>query len=330
MNDVWKLRLLKLAVVAIILVIIFLISLGTVGIIQFTSKPVADPIEHTTEDLKETYMTNVLDSITIEEERVNDCEELMNRFISYCNDKDYDSAYSIISDNYKARYSDSKERLNKFIDLYFKNQRDYSYQNFANYKNNGKYYIFKVSIYDDLMLYGNNQYNNTDQYSTEFIIYDNGNDLTLTFDGYIYSENNNISMENEYIRFNIITKDIYYDETSFTIKVENLTKDKILVFYDKDVRYFLYNGSTSKYIEAKKNSIVSSNYPNIVYSNNSKELTFTYDKYVGSSFMKDFRINISTIYSFSNKAILEVSSNVENLIDFAEETYSNVYIILKN
>lgn len=72
----------------------------------------------------------------------------MDEYIKHCNNKDYNSAFDLLTDDCKDYlYGNSLVRFQNYVDSLFKSKKIYNYQAFSIF--NG-YYIYDVTILDDI------------------------------------------------------------------------------------------------------------------------------------------------------------------------------------
>ena len=99
-----------------------------------------------------TPQETVISGDNISEERQESNSELLNIFISYCNKKDIESAYNLLSSNCKEKlfYSNIQNFKNNYIDKIFTNEKICSMQSWIR----GMGDTYKVKITDDMLKTG--------------------------------------------------------------------------------------------------------------------------------------------------------------------------------
>ena len=92
---------------------------------------------------------------------------LIKDFVENCNNKNYDAAYNLLSEEYKTRYYPSIDKFKEHIDEMFPNKKIYNIQDFSNLNNT---YVYRVRLLDDILTDGT-----TDGYSfnEEKYVFDN-------------------------------------------------------------------------------------------------------------------------------------------------------------
>ena len=158
---------------------------------------------------------------------------LIKDFVENCNNKNYDAAYDLLSEEYKARYYPSIDKFKEHIDEMFPNKKIYNIQDFSNLNNT---YVYRVRLLDDILTDGT-----TDGYSfteEKYVLKEENGNLKISLDGYCGSQDLGIEVEDEYMEIKIEKKYITYDETSYVITIRNKTNNFILIS-DKET----YNGA---------------------------------------------------------------------------------------
>ena len=118
----------KYAKVIIFLLIIWLII---IFVNTFLSNNTFKDFERTTYNEHEA----ILDSSTKVPEKLRQpINETVDTYFNYCNNKQYEEAYSMISDDCKKVYFPTIDRFKEYVDLVFNEKKIYYLQNYSNYK----------------------------------------------------------------------------------------------------------------------------------------------------------------------------------------------------
>lgn len=169
----------------------------------------------------------------------------INNFINYCNEKDLEKAYNLLTDECKVQMFN---RLDVFEKAYYKNvfngeKKSFTIENWVGD-------TYKVNISEDILSTGKISDNYVKQdYITVKKVKD---EYKLNINGYIgYSEinkttaNDDISMKvicnNTYKDYDVYTINIT-NKTDYTIELDNLNSTKTLYLEDKKgMKYSYYN-----------------------------------------------------------------------------------------
>lgn len=312
----------RLGLLAGIILIIFVVSQIIVGVVKLNYNPVDTNRQ---EQLQDNYNSPIFDSNEIENEVKQKCITIINDFVRYGNQKDYQAIYDMVSEGYKESAMQSIDKTKEYIDKYFNTQKGFSYQNIVNTDNA---YIYELKIYDDLMLSDSNSYTGANQNKIYFVINNIEGVLKISLDGFVQKEIIDRSTKNEYVNITVLSKEVYYDKVKFNLKIENLTNNRILSIYNDDIKYVIYNKNTDKLKDYSHITTIINTESNNIMPEDSQIINLTYNKYVGSEFTSDYSVNINNIYSYDLANYLEVMFNNPDIIKKADETYSNIYISL--
>lgn len=149
---------------------------------------------------------------------------LIHNYVEYCNNKQYEEAYNLLSEKFKDRYCNNIEEFKKYVDKTFDTKKIYNIQNFSNLDDT---YVYRVRLLDDILASGT-----TDQYlytEDKYVIKEENNTLKLALNGYCGQQNLNIDVEDDNMEIKILKKDIQYDETSYSIQIKNKTNNFIVL-----------------------------------------------------------------------------------------------------
>lgn len=182
--------------------------------------------------LKSTYNPNkaVVTNNSVEGSDSEKIKNLMDRFIKYCNEKNYKEAFELIDNSAKNYLYDNMEsEFKKYVDNVFKEKKIYSMQNYSNIEN---MHIYKVSITEDIAATGTSgQYKPNTEY---FTFKRDGKDFKLSNQGYIQNKELKGYNEDENLKVEILSKDVSYKKEGYNLKIFNKT-DKYIILADNQV-----------------------------------------------------------------------------------------------
>lgn len=154
--------------------------------------------------------------------------ELIKTYITYCNNKDYDNAYNLISTSCKKYvYNDNEENFKSYVDSLFPEERKYYTQNYSNVDG---IYAYILTLTDDIESTGTT--GGYYSYSERIAVFNEGDDIKLSNNNFIISKDLNISKEDDYIKVEITSKDIGYDKVGYNLKITNKTADGYVLISD--------------------------------------------------------------------------------------------------
>lgn len=209
----------KIILIAIIWIIILLIN-------YFLSKRTPEVTLNTTYTPHEV----VLDSdVEVPEKLQSPIEELIDDYVTKCNNKDFNGAYNLLTDDCKKyAFGDSLDEFTKYVEGIFNtSNKRYSIQDYSNY---GEYYIYNIKIIDNIIATGltGQEYA---YYEEKIAIKDDGNTLKMSVNNYMeYDEPKKIA-EDDNLKIRVETRLKYYQSEIYTVRITNKT-DKIILLYD--------------------------------------------------------------------------------------------------
>lgn len=204
----------KIIIILIVWVIVIAINYylknRTKVIIPQTTYEPHSPVMDTTDKVPEAYKEPI--------------SNLIHNFVEYCNNKDYESAYNLLSEQYKARYCNNIDSFKIYVDNAFATKKIYNIQNFSNINST---YIYRVRLLEDILASGTtNEYVYTED---KYVIKEENGILKLSLNGYCGQEELNINVEDDNMQVKIIKKDIQYDKTAYTVQIKNKTQNFIVL-----------------------------------------------------------------------------------------------------
>ena len=223
-------------------------------------------------------------------------ESTIDTFVQRCNNKEYESAYNMLSDDCKDAVYPTLSSFQKYVDNRFKEKRSYSIQNFSNV---GKQYIYDVNLMDDLMATG---LTNKEFYYNEekFVFTEDDKSLKLAISGFVRRNNLNIFAEDENLKVNILYKDVYYDHEIYSVTLTNRSTHPIVIADGTTNNEVVTN--TGEDERSEKNV---GTYGIVLQPNESKSYKFQFNKYCDDG-------NAPTYMMFNNIRVLQSYSGNES------------------
>lgn len=247
----------KIVIILIIWAVIvainyFLKNRPTIEVPKTTYEP-HSPIMDTTDSVPESYKQPI--------------NNLINNYIEYCNNKEYENAYNLLSSAYKARYCDNIEDFKEYVNNEFKTKKIYNIQNYSNLNNT---YIYKIHILDDILASGT-----TDEYTyieDKYVIKEENGILKISLNGYCGSEDINVEADSEYLNIKILKKDIEYDKEIYTVEFKNKSQYFIVLADNTEESEISLQVAQEK---REEKSIIGSNLILLPKETETREITFT-------------------------------------------------------
>lgn len=203
-------------------IILVIIAWAVIIAVNYLLKYINDNKKPTT-----TYEPNkaVMDDSTVPSKLQEPINEMISKFVQYCNEKDYDSAYNLLDDDCKEYLYTSVDEFKVYVDNVYKTKKVYNIQNFSNVGNN---YIYVVRILDDIIATGTNNGGYV-YYEEKFVMKNTKDGLKMSIGGFVDKEDLNIVTEDEYLKFNIEYKLIDYETETYVTTVTNRSQYPIIL-----------------------------------------------------------------------------------------------------
>ena len=160
-------------------------------------------------------------------------EQLIGQFVENCNNKDYEAAYNLLTEDCKNNIYPNIELFKQYVDSVFPNKKIYNIQNFSN---KDKIYIYTVNILNDILATGLNNEEDENVYSEKYVVIEENGQLKLSIRQYIGRQNLTYIYEDEYMKIKIESVDIKYDNIIYNLNITNKSENYI-VYSDYSVDY---------------------------------------------------------------------------------------------
>lgn len=240
------------------------------------------------EDTYEPHVSVIDSSQKVPEKYQTNIEDLIEEYVSYCNNNDFDKAYNMLSKDCKEYAYPTYEDFIDHLKIVMYTPKKYSIQNYSNLDD---MYIYSISYTDDFLATGltNTEYS----YTEEKMAFKENEDgqLEMSVGNFIKHENINLSTENEYLKIDVKDRIVNYATEEYTVRFTNRTNYDIVI---------------SDYVEENEITLSLSNevrgaeqHEDIVLgSNETKDVKIIFSKYVDDN-------DSSNFINFNNIRVLE-------------------------
>ncbi len=214
-------------------------------------------------------------------------EDVINNYVKFCNNKEYESAYELITDDCKEiKFKNNIENFKKYVDYIFDGYKVASIQN---YSNKDKVYVYKVTISEDIMATGRNNEN----YNTynEMIVAYKDDTTKISLGGFIQKEKLDYMNQDSYLRVWLEEKYTYYDKVVYKIKLKNLNVYPIVIANQTET------GEVILSLQGDNRSMIVDSYANntiALFPDGEKEYEISFYKYFDES-RKETSITLNKI-----------------------------------
>ena len=216
-------------------------------------------------------------------------EAIIDEYFNYCNNKEYEKAYNMLSDEYKQAKEVTFNMFKTYMDTIFYTNRIYNIQNYSNLKD---IYIYNVRILEDIMATGLTGKEDLEFIEEKVVIKNEKGNLKISIGGYIGEEELNKTYENEHMKITVLKKIIEYSTEKYMLNIVNRTDNTIVLkdLFSKNQITLNIGDTERSYTRATSDIIVS--------PGARLELEMSFDKFVD-----DGRESLSL--KFNNVKIVE-------------------------
>lgn len=154
-------------------------------------------------------------------------EELIDEYVGYCNEGNYQKAFNMLSEDcQKYAFDDDIVTFAEYVLNKLPNEREYSIQNYSNY---GDYYIYEVKYIDNILATGLT--NSTYMYTTEKMVFTKNSDGTydMATGNFISYDTIASVAENDYVKIDIKSRTTMYSIEEYEVKFTNRTDSTVVI-----------------------------------------------------------------------------------------------------
>lgn len=260
-----------LIVLGIYLIILLLNNFSAKSIEEETQKQTINTVTYVNKDSVKAEETII--GTQTEKEDIKNANQIIDRFIKYCNNEETEEAYELISDDCKEEIFPT---IQDFINLYYNNifkiTKTYKMQNWSGN-------TYKIEYKNSLLATGGIE---TDEFIRDYItVEQNGEDLKLNINNYIGRTKIDKTKTIGDIKIEVVSKDVYMDYEIYNLQVENNSKNDLLIdrleystsIFLKDEnskKHYSYSGELTEKlltVRAKQNKTISIKFTNSYITN---------------------------------------------------------------
>lgn len=195
----------------------------------------------------------------------------IDTYFNYCNNKQYNEAYAMVSDECKEVYFPKIEAFKEYIDIVFNEKKIYYLQNFSNY--NGMY-IYRMRIMEDLMATGLTGKDDLYFYEEKIALKEEKDGkISLSLRQFITTEELDEIYEDAYVKIWIEQKDVFYEEEMYHIRVKNKTSNTVVLADTQELKEIMLQVGTENRASNNNNLNV------VIYPDETKEYTLNFTKF---------------------------------------------------
>lgn len=254
---------------------------------------------------KSVPIKSVITGETVPIGQTNDNIKCIENFVNYCNNREFEKAYNLLSENCQNEYENS---VNTFIKNYCENifNKSRTYKLELMYYIDGSY-TYTIKYYEDNLLATgkDNQKNNLEDYIT--VVKQNGVDK-LNINGLINKKEIGKSVKSNDVEVIVKTKRIYKNYEVYDVTIRNYTKNTILIGSNyKEI--CIVDDNNAEYTPAL-DKILSENLS--IKSGYEKNISIRFDK-IYSAYRNTKSIKFKNIILEGEKYIQNPNNNTQNI-----------------
>lgn len=259
----------KIILVILIFGFIFIITQTINNVLKKQEKDEKPVLNYQTQQEEQVaYFTNT----KIDEKTANSNNEVIDEFIEYCNASDSEMAYSLLTNDCKEQLYPTLDSFTRYyLSRVFSTPKSYEIEVISEDLNT---YTYKVKMVEDIMSTG--KYDSSKVVEDYITIVKDGNSKKININSYIGKQDINVTKEEKDIKITVISKQIYMDYEIYKIKVDNNSKNTIMLDSKESVQStYLENESETRYSSYIDEMIAEELQ---VLSNDTKEINIKFNK----------------------------------------------------
>jgi len=221
----------KKIILTVAIIALLIISIQTINsILRINRERNGQNIQNDMADERRPIQS-VITGEKVSEEKTNENVTVIEEFVKYCNQNEFEKAYQLLTDECKEEFNnDVNLFINNYCKLIFNTRKGYNLDLWINKRNN---YTYKIKYYEDNILAtgGTNLDKNFEDYIT---ITEKNNKSKISVNGFVSNDKLNCSQEVNGVKITVDNRRIYKDYEKHIITVKNNTSKTIMITERKD------------------------------------------------------------------------------------------------
>lgn len=167
----------------------------------------------------------VIKGSDVPKEEFEEDSSFVNKFLEYCNNKDVEAAYAMVSDECKKEKYPTIEAFKEFYyDYIFDKRRECNLQSWIS---DSDYIVYKIRYSNNMLATGT--YDEKDVYQDYITLNRKNNTEKISIGSLVDSEECNFVTKTKEIEATVISKKTYISDEEYEIYVKNITDKTILL-----------------------------------------------------------------------------------------------------
>lgn len=272
-RSIFESRYVIFAVIFAIVLVLYLIQMLNNNIKQENAMQ-NNQIQNTIVDREDTTSKPVITGNEVKKDTQQANTKIIEQFITYCNNKEIEQAYGLLTDECKEElfFGNMEYFKQNYVDKIFVTKKMASIQSWIS----GYINTYRVTIQDDILSSGKLDSSNNiiEDYYT--IMEQQDGTYKLNINNYIRREKVEKQRQINGITITIVCKDIYKEYESYDITIENMTSKTILLDSKETVDSIYLLGSNDNHYDAFSYEIDKTQ--TIIKPEENKKLTIRFNK----------------------------------------------------
>ena len=213
----------------------------------------------------------IMDSSTkVPEKLKQPINETVDTYFNYCNNKQYEEAYSMISDDCKKVYFPTLDRFKEYVDLVFNENKIYYLQNYSNYNN---IYIYRMRIMEDLLATGLTGKDDLYFYEEKIALKEENGKISLSLRQLITIEEMDEIYEDSYVKIWVEQRSVFYEQETYKVRIKNKTSNTVVLADNQEKKEIILQVGTENREANNDNLNV------VIYPDETREYNLKFTKF---------------------------------------------------
>lgn len=234
----------------------------------------------------------------IPKKEVSKVNKAIDDYFNYCNSKEYENAFNMITNECKNTLFDNNlETFKEYINQIYTKNKIYNIQNYSNIKN---IYVYDINILDDITATGTT--GDYEKYKEKIVVHNLDEGIKLSVQGYIGKTVIEKEAEDDNMKVKVLYKEMSYEREEYTVEIRNKIDNYILISDEIGGDQITLNlGSQSRMALNTVNSNI------LLFPGQTKTIKILFTKYFDDGVIPEeinFN-NVRILSKFSNNGIKE-------------------------
>ncbi len=249
---------------------------------------------------------------TVPKRAVSTVNETIEKYFNYCNQKEYENAFNMLTDQCKEYlYANDVNKFKEYVDKIFPNNKIYNIQNYSNVDD---IYIYNIRILDDITATGTTE--NYDVYQEKIVLHGDNSEFKISNQGYIGNQKINKEIENDDMKIKMIKKEMSYTKEEYTLEIRNKTDNYMMICDEMGGNQITLNlGNQIRPVLNVTNGNI------IIVPDETKKVTLIFDKYYDDG-VSPIGINFNNV-----RLLKRIASSLTDVSDQSEDNIVRTFSI---